>query len=332
MREAAASIVVGSVESQKPGRDELRFFAKEKVPGFVLFKRNISQDDYTTLPSQLISRLNDVRNDKVPLFIAVDQEGGRVRRLPTPFPNEGCALRAGLSSDDDRQFLFEYGKTVGSALRELRINVNFAPVLDILSNPLNVGIGDRAFGLNAEQVSERAGAFLEGMQSVGVWGCLKHFPGQGSELSDTHFEKVLIPSSKEALMQRELVPYKKLLSSTKMVMISHCIYPSLENKPASLSRTVILELLRKELGYSGLVLSDDMNMKAISQDPAAWQESIVEAVAAGVNAILVCSGLDNWVHAIDAIEAEGRRSEAFANLLYTSAEKVQNFRINHLAN
>jgi len=330
MREAAASIVIGSLESLKPNRDELRFFAKEKIPGFVLFKRNISQDDFHSLPSQLIKRLYDSRNDKTPLLIAVDQEGGRVRRLPSPFPNEGCAIRAGVFADNDREFLFNYGKEVGTELKKLRINVNFAPCVDILTNPLNVGIGDRSFGVRAEQVVRRAGSFLEGMQSAGVWGCLKHFPGQGSELSDTHNEKVTVPLSKETLMQREMMPYKQLLYSAKMVMVSHCIFSSLDSKSASLSRIVISDLLLKELAYTGLVLSDDMNMKAIAQDTQLWGEAIVEAIAAGTNAVLVCSGFENWVHAIEAIEVQARRSEAFANLLYTSAEKMQNFRINYL--
>lgn len=328
MREAAASIVVGSLESLRPTKDELRFFSKEKIPGFVLFKRNIPQEDHSLLTQQLIDPLHKAMNDKTPLFISVDQEGGRVSRLGSPFPNEGCAMRAHLHKSE--QALFEYGKAVGTALLKLRINVNLAPVVDILSNPLNVGIGDRSFGLTADQVVERSANFLNGMQSVGVLGCLKHFPGQGSELSDTHLEKVVIHSSKDTLHNRELIPYKKLLPLTKMVLISHCIFPALDSKPASLSHTIISGLLRKELNFDGLVLSDDMNMKAISQDPKGWGQAIVAAVAAGSNLVLVCSKLENWIHAIEALEAEGRKSEAFANLLYASAEKVQTFRRNSL--
>ncbi len=333
MREAAASIVVGSFESQKPSKDELRFFAKEKTPGFVLFKRNISQDNFELLPKNLIDPLYKARNEKTPLFVAVDQEGGRVRRLSSPFPNLGAPLRIDNTSAKDHQetLLFEYGITLAKALLDLHINVNFAPVVDILSNPLNVGIGDRAFGVHAEQVVSRAGSFLKGMQSVGLWGCLKHFPGQGSELSDPHHEKVVAPISLETLTHRELVPYKKLLSLVPMVMVSHCIYPCLDSKPASLSPKIISELLRKQLAYEGLILTDDMNMKAISQDKELWQNAIVSAIAAGSNLVLVCSGLDNWNYAIEALEREGRRSEAFANMLYISAEKVFKFRKNQLA-
>ena len=332
MREAAASIVVGSFESLKPGKDELRFLEKEPIPWFVLFKRNIDQDDHPSLASSLLAPAYKACQQETPLLVAVDQEGGRVSRLSHPFPNQGCALRACLAPSEEQQIrdLFQYGKDVAQALLKIGINVNFAPVVDILSNPLNTGVGDRAFGTSVFPVNTRAGAFLRGMHSVGVWGCLKHFPGQGSELSDPHNEKVIISVPKDLLLVRELEPYQSLLHEAKMVMVSHCTFLALDSKPASLSSIVITDLLKHHLKFDGLVLSDDMNMKAIVQDPGQWKQAIVASVAAGVNAVLVCSGLDNWARAIDALEAEGRRSESFANLLYSSAEKMLQFRRNYL--
>jgi beta-N-acetylhexosaminidase len=331
MREAAASIVVGSLGLLEPSKEELRFLSRERVPGVVLFKRNIPPS-LSDLTNNIIQALYASRNDKTPLFIAIDQEGGRVSRLDAPFPNEGCALRVGntLNEPGRQKFIYEYGKSLGLALRDLHINVNFAPVVDILSHPLNIGVGDRAFGMTSKHVIQRAGAFLNGMQSEGVLGCLKHFPGQGSELNDPHHDKVVIDLSHSRLEKRELAPYRALLDHAKMVMVSHCIFPSLDKVPASLSHAIVTGLLRKAYSFQGLIVSDDMNMKAISQDPISWRYSIVQSVVAGCNLILVCSHLDNWIRAIDALEAEGRKSESFANLLYASAEKVQTFRKNFL--
>ena len=327
MREAAASIVVGSLESETPNRDEIAFFAREKIPGFTIFKRNISAE-FGSLPDKLITPLYEARNENMPLFIAIDQEGGRVSRLPPPFPNEGCAIRALDQGSMAQQALVleAYGKRVAQALLKLRINVNFAPVVDILSNPINKGIGDRAFGVNSSQVIARAGAFLTGMQSHGVMGCLKHFPGQGSEISDPHHEKVVIDASRDTLFQRELAPYPELMPLAKMVMVSHCTYPQLDPKPASLSQTIISGILKDQLKFTGLVVCDDMNMKAIAQDAKLWQEAIIDTVVAGSDLILVCSQLENWRRAIDALEAEARRSVAFAKLLQAAAEKVRSFR------
>ncbi len=332
IREAAAAIVVGSLASEKISQDELRFVTTEKIPGIILFKKNIPPN-LSELKENLIIPLQSAAGHKTPLLIAVDQEGGRVSRLSSPFPNKGCALKlmgTGISPSDLKE-LQAYGSQLGLALKELGINTNFAPVVDILTNPLNIGIGDRAFGLRAESVSLRAGAFLKGMQGTGVWGCLKHFPGQGSELTDPHEESVVISVRYETLRDRELVPYKELLAQAQMVMVSHCIYPDIDKQPATLSYKIMTNLLKEDLKYSGLVVSDDMNMKAISQDFAKWGQSLIQSVSAGVDLLLVCSGLERWQKAIDALEAEAKQSKDFAKRLFAAAEKVKYFRQNKLA-
>lgn len=327
IREAAAAIVVGSLASEKLSQDEIRFLKTEKIPGITLFKRNIPPV-LSDLKSNIILPLQNLTASKSPLIIAVDQEGGRVSRLASPFPNKGCAfkLAGNGSSPNDLDEIQKYGVQVGLALNELGINTNFAPVVDILSNPLNIGIGDRSFGLNAEAVSLRAGAFLDGMQSTGVWGCLKHFPGQGSELTDPHEESVVISIRYETLRDRELVPYKKLLDQAQMVMVSHCIYPDIDTQPGTLSYKIMTQLLKEDLKYSGLVVSDDMNMKAISQDFEKWGQSLIRSVSAGADLLLVCSGLDRWQKAIDVLESEAKQSKSFEKRLLAAAEKVEYFR------
>ena len=160
------------------------------------------------------------------------QEGGRVRRLKEPFPNLGPALHISGGNDDKGSIeqIFNYGHCVGLRLKELGINVNFAPVLDCLSNPKNDAIGDRSFASSPNKVVSRAGAYLRGHQEAGIYGCLKHFPGQGDASHDTHLQSTAINASSLQLEQRELVPFVELLPEAELVMISHCIYPAIEHK------------------------------------------------------------------------------------------------------
>lgn len=329
MREAAASVVAGSLGSFKPSPEELRFLSKEAIPGLVLFKRNINQESYLSLKTDIIHAVHKARQDRA-LIISVDQEGGRVSRLGPSFPNKGSPLRLSVDLEPDEQVkeLRDYGARVAESLLEIGINVNFAPVVDVLTNPLNISIGDRAFSLNPQDVIRRAGAFLEGMQQTGLVGCLKHFPGMGGELVDPHFDKVVIKNPESLLLKRELQPYIELLPHAKMIMISHCIYTEIDHKPASLSELVITELLKKQLGYNGLIVTDDMNMKAIKQDVTSWKKAIIETIAAGAHLVLVCSQLENWIHAIDALEEEAKKSTIFSNILFNAAQKVGTFRKN----
>ena len=249
-----------------------------------------------------------------------------MRRIREPFPDFGPALN--LFSDDEesqrQNKIRNYGHIVGSSLISLGVNVNFAPVLDILTNENNTAIGDRVFARDAKLVSQRAGAFLEGMQASGVKGCLKH--RQGDANFDTHLSSAVIDYSKEDLWNREIAPFKDLAQSCDMMMISHAIYPAFDSKPASVSKVIMQDLLRGELSYQGLIVSDDMNMEAINQDKLQWQESLVEAVASGADLLLVCQGLDKFKVALEGLRTEAKKSKAFGERLELAAKKVLAFR------
>ena len=158
----------------------------------------------------------------------------------------------------------------------------------------HISIGDRAFASTASGVSARAGSFLSGLLEANIFGCLKHFPGQGNAPADTHLGSAVVEATIDQLHQHELKPFKDCLDRAPMVMMSHCIYPALDERHACLSGKIINGLLREQLGYTGLVVSDDMTMKAIDQNDLAWQGKMVEAIAAGVDILLVCKGLDAW--------------------------------------
>lgn len=329
MRQLAASVVLGSLSSQKLSSAEQLFLKKYKVPGVTLFKRNFSEDHISPNKPEIIRGLQSLQRD-LPLVVAIDQEGGRVSRIKSEeFPDKGPALYLFDGSDEKASLksIKSYGTSIANNLRDIGVNVNFAPTVDILSNPLNSGLGNRCFGFNSTTVTNRAGAFLQGLHEGKVLGCLKHFPGQGSETSDTHNEPVVINAPISRINKRELIPYKSLLSSVEMVMISHCIFSSIDTKPASTSHKIILELLRKDLKYDGLIVSDDFNMKAIQQDKDEWALQIIEAINAGIDLLLVCSGsLEDWETAIKVIEAEATRTKDFHNKLMKASSRVKTLR------
>ncbi len=324
MSHAASAVLVGAIEGTVPTREEQDFFGRTAAAGLTLFGRNIVSDDHASLGrlTQTLQRLRPA--GAPPLVIAIDQEGGRVRRLKEPFPNAGPALQLAGGSADSAALreISGYGQTVGMALRALGVNVNFAPVLDVLTEPTNLSIGDRAFGVEAVAAAARAGAFLHGQQSAGVMGCLKHFPGQGDARVDTHLGGAVVDLPLTVLHERELLPFKALLHDAPMVMISHGIYPQWDATQASRSPRIMQGLLREELGFKGVVVSDDMNMGAIPQDLAPWQEAIVDAVAAGADMILVCRHLERCQAAYEALVAAAARSPSFAKRLHEAAGRV----------
>ncbi|MEZ4741161.1 MAG: glycoside hydrolase family 3 N-terminal domain-containing protein [Bdellovibrionota bacterium] len=242
--------------------------------------------------------------------------------------NLGPALNieGGKTDQSAVERLKAYGQELGKSLFELGINCNFAPVLDILTEPTNIAIGDRCFGKEPSSVVIRGGAVLMGMNASGILTCIKHFPGQGNAKIDTHESAATIDISLTLLHQRELFPFVSLHKYAPMLMVSHCKYPSLDTKPASLSKAIMTDLIRTDLKYTGVVVTDDMTMGAMPSDIKAWKESILASIAAGADLVLVCNSLEKWQMALDAIRAESSRSHAFAKRLAEAAARVTQMR------
>lgn len=329
MRDAASSVVVAAVEGLQLSPDELRFFREERPAGVTLFRRNIPQSQYEHVKS-LNDSLQATRSaGDPPLMIAVDQEGGRVARFPKAFVDEGPALNlaAGSTEPPALDYIEDYGKRLGKALRDLGFNVDFAPVLDVLTEPKNTAIGNRVFGTTPEQVIPRARAFLKGIQSERVWGSLKHFPGQGDAKVDTHLGTAVIDISLQTLWTRELAPFRAMIHDAPMVMVSHCIYPMLCDREASRSRIIIQDWLRGRLGFKGVVVSDDLNMGAMPQQIKDWQQILIECIVSGCDALLVCRHLDRCYAAIECLRQEATRSPAFRTRLEDAATRVTQMRL-----
>jgi beta-N-acetylhexosaminidase len=299
------------------------------VGGVVLFSRNIT-GDWGEL-AHLNAAIDACRPaDETPVFIAVDQEGGRVRRVKgagvTPIPP---MLAVGRSGDTD--LAAKVGEVIASELAALGFNLNFAPVLDVWTNPENRVIGDRAFGTTVEEVSAMAGALTVGHYLAGVCPCGKHFPGHGDTLADSHHELPVLPHDPAALRARELVPFARAIAAgIPMIMTAHILIPALDAvHPVTLSRAGVRRLLREELGYEGVVVSDDLEMKAIA-DRYEIEEVVALGLAAGVDIFLICHTADLWLRAHAAMVRLGEKESWAREAIGVAAARVRALKSRYL--
>lgn len=275
--------------------------------GAILFRRNVHDLAST---HTLCSAIRGVCPGELPPFVAVDQEGGRVARLRGWFP-ELPPMRL-LGQTNDFYLATRIGKHLGRALAALGFNLDFAPVLDVDSNPDNPIIGDRSFATRPEVVASLAVAFGVGLEECGVLSCGKHFPGHGDTSVDSHVGLPTIHHSRERLNEIELVPFRAYAEAgLGTIMTAHVVVTSLDEKvPATLSPAVCTDLLRKEVGFRGVLFSDDLEMAAVAATYAI-EDSAVLSIRAGCDALLICSNEDFQDRAHAALVRECERDAAF---------------------
>ena len=259
-----------------------------KPGGFIMFSENF--ESYT----QVQKFLNDINaTSDIPMFISVDQEGGRVQRLKNLTDREVTIVPAmsELGATNDEALSYEVCRVMGEELGVFGINMDFAPVLDIYSNPNNTVIGNRSFGTNAQTVSKMALSFAKGLKSTGVIPVYKHFPGHGDTATDSHYALPVITKTKEELMRLELKPFIDAINDkAEVIMIGHLAIPNItgDDTPASLSKVLITDFLKEELGYDGLVITDALNMGALTNNYS-QKEIYTMAINAGVDILLMPS-------------------------------------------
>jgi beta-N-acetylhexosaminidase len=277
---------------------DLRSLAREfDLGGVILFARNVEA------PEQVadVSREAQSLARELPLWVSVDQEGGRVARLKSPFTTWPPMATLGRSGDE--QLAERFARALAAELKAVGISLDYTPVLDVHTNPRNPVIGDRALAERAEDVARLGRAIITALQAEGVAACGKHFPGHGDTSSDSHHELPLIGHPPDRLRAVELVPFRAAIDAgVASIMTAHILIPALdEERPATLSPAIVDALLKKELGYTGLVLSDDLEMRAISARYGI-PEATVAAVAAGCDAVLMCgASQEQQVAALEAV-------------------------------
>lgn len=282
----------------------------------ILFKRNLRYDGDVCDIDHLMSltQLLHVGDN----LIAVDQEGGLVQRVKTPATVWPPMMRLAAHPEEVSE---EVGFAIGSELRALGFDIDFAPVLDINTNPDNPIIGERAFGTTPEEACARALAFGRGLHRAGILGCGKHFPGHGDTSTDSHLELPRIDHHMDRLEAVELYPFARA-QALPMIMTAHVVFAALDpTRPATLSPQVIA-LLRERFGYEGIIVSDDLDMKAISANMGA-DVAAVAAIRAGCDALLLCRDEKNQALAEEALIKEGERDSKFADKLAIAAARVR---------
>jgi len=276
---------------------ELRELAAQfDLGGVIYFARNIVEPrQVAELSREIASLASDW-----PLWISVDQEGGRVARLKAPFTEWPPMMTLGRSGDD--ALAERFARALAAELAAVGINLDYTPVLDVHTNPRNPVIGDRALGDRADDVARIGRIIIRTLQGAGIAACGKHFPGHGDTTVDSHEALPLVEHAPDRLHAVELVPFRAAIAEdVATIMTAHVLVPALDDaRPASLSPALVTRLLKHDLGFRGVVISDDLGMKAISATRD-LPSAMVDALAAGCDAVLLCnSTVDEQVAAIEA--------------------------------
>jgi len=266
---------------------EVRELAREfDLGGVIFFARNVET------PEQVadLSRESQDLAAEIPLWVSVDQEGGRVARLKRPFTEWPPMITLGRAGEGNVELAERFARALAAELHAVGISMDYTPVLDVHTNPKNPVIGDRALAERAEDVARLGVAIIRTLQAEGIAACGKHFPGHGDTSTDSHFELPLLDHPPDRLDAVELVPFKAAIAAdVASIMTAHILIPSLdEEHPGTLSPAIVDGLLKQKLGYQGLILSDDLEMKAIS-GRYGHSEATIQAIAAGCDAVLMCA-------------------------------------------
>jgi beta-N-acetylhexosaminidase len=283
LRREIGQLLIGSLPATTITA-EMRSLAREfQLGGVTIFARNIEA------PEQVAELSHDLQSlsSGLPVWVAVDQEGGRVARLRAPFTEWPPMATLGRSGDET--LARRFAAALAAELKAVGVSLDYAPVLDIHTNPSNPVIGDRALSEDARTVARLGAAIVRGLQDNGIAACGKHFPGHGDTSVDSHLALPLVEHPPDRIRRVELVPFREAIrQDVAFMMTAHILVPSLdEEKPATLSPAIVRGLLREELDFNGVILSDDLEMKAIA-DAYTVPDAAVQAIAAGCDGVLVC--------------------------------------------
>ena len=304
--------------------------ARGEVGATILFKRNLR---FAEIGGQEIADLDALvalnaalhvpAPDGTPSLVAVDQEGGRVARVRAP-ATQWPPMIAHDGQGDDVALAEAVGRAIGDELRALGFDIDFAPVLDVHTNAANPIIGDRAFATEPEAVARRALAFARGLETAGILACGKHFPGHGDTATDSHLELPRIDHHWERLETVELLPFARAAAAKlPMIMTAHVVFAALDpTRPATLSPQVVTGLLREKLGYRGVIVSDDLDMRAIAGHMGA-DVAAVAAIRAGCDVLLLCRDEAHQDLAEAALIREAEADPVFRENIGVAASRVR---------
>lgn len=303
----------GTVMSQR-----LRVMLDSLQPaGIILFKRNLEHAEQT---HALLSGAQKAA--ETPLFLCVDMEGGtvdRLRNVIAPIPSVSDVAATG-----SKKLFRRHGRLIGEEVRALGFNTDFAPVFDLRFEASKSVLGSRTVSERPKATTAYARAFLHGLRDADVQGCGKHFPGLGEANLDSHTDLPKIDKSWKAMWKEDLVPYRKLQSDLPFVMVAHAAYPHVtgDNTPASLSKEWMRNILRRKIGYDGLIITDDLDMGGVLA-AASIEDAAVETLRAGADMFLVCLKEESVRRAFEAVLKQAEADKEFAKLVAKKAKRVR---------
>jgi beta-N-acetylhexosaminidase len=308
---------------------EKKFIATQNIGGVILFGRNVSEPKQVLELCKQIQSLRKQQVSQLPLTISIDMEGGRVARLKKPFTQWPPLKQLGLA--DSPNLSYQFAHCMGLELKAVGINLDYAPVLDVYTNPENKVIGDRAVSTDPQMVAKQASALVRGYLKAGIIPCGKHFPGHGNTLVDSHEELPVEDSDLPRLEKVELVPFRKAFKSgLDLVMTSHIKFPKVDpNWPVTLSEIFLKKLLRDELRYRGIVVTDDLGMGAVAKNYDV-KFIPVRALQAGVDILLYCNVPEAPPMAIEAIFDAVANGGLTKEGLEQSFQRIKAFKATHL--
>lgn len=317
--------VISGIKGTSLTQDETEFIRDEKVGGIILFSHNYED------PSQLAELVNSIQKlrDEYPLFISVDQEGGRVMRFKTHFTQFPAMME--LARMDSPKLVFEAHQILAKELSACGINLSYSPSCDILTNPENKVIGDRAYGTDALTVEKYISAAIRGLQTNGVLACAKHFPGHGDTSKDSHVDLPLVKTSVNQLRDREMIPFVKASKSrVEFMMMAHILVDAIDDKlPTSLSAKAY-DFLRQETKFSKIVVTDDMDMKAIA-DRFTTEEAAIMAITAGADMLMYRSP-ENARKAVNVIREHSKKRLMKKEILVEKQGRIERCKKEYFGN
>ncbi|MBW4829331.1 MAG: beta-N-acetylhexosaminidase [Clostridiaceae bacterium] len=276
------------------------------VGGFILFQENIKNIDQTLNLINSLKKANE--NNNIPLFISTDEEGGKVTRVSNLFGSVPGSREIGEM--DNEEYSFKIGDTIGYRLKSIGFNLDFAPVLDIDSNSKNPVIKDRSYGRTKDIVSKHGIQVMKGIKSNNVIPTIKHFPGHGDTFIDSHLDLPAVNKDLEELRKMELIPFKEAIDmGADMVMVGHMLFPKIDSEnPATFSKEIITNLLRKDLNYDKVIVTDDMTMGAITKNYNI-EKVAIKSLKAGADIILICHSYEDQIKVIESIKEAVKSGE-----------------------
>mgnify|MGYP000374433747 CR=1 FL=1 len=308
-------LIISGISGMVLTDEERTFLENENIGGVILFSNNYES------PAQLAELVNQIQTTRkeYPLFVCVDNEGGRVFRFKTGFTQFPPMLDLGKL--DSPKTIFECAQIMATELSACGVNVNFSPVCDVYTNENNKVIGDRAFGKDPESVSKNISSIIRGLQTNNVLSCAKHFPGHGDTTKDSHFDLPIIKKSVNDMRDCEFIPFVKAVKSrVEFVMMAHLIVDDIDAElPTSLSPAAY-KILRDELRFTKLAITDDMQMKAID-DRYSVEEAAVMAINAGAD-IVEYKDMEYAKRALSGLKAAKKEGRLSAELITERYDRI----------